>query len=92
LTHGLNKLQEEYEKDGAVKGDIVFITDGECGVAPQWLEAFCEERERLNFRVFGVTIGGSVEDQPLKDICDGRISTISDLTSGSELREVFRLI
>lgn len=32
-------------KDGAVKADIVFCTDGECGVSEQWMKEFKDEQE-----------------------------------------------
>lgn len=92
LSVCLTLLQEEYKEKGAVNGDIVFITDGQCGVPPEWLESFKEEQKKLGFRIFGVVIGGSVTDEPLRTICDGRVFNIKDLQSGEELRDVFRVL
>lgn len=92
LSHSLDLLKEEHEQFGAVKGDIVFITDGMCGVTPQWLTEFKKEQERLNFRVFGVIIGGTKKDEPLNEICDGRVFTVKDLQSGEDVREIFRWV
>lgn len=90
LSRSLDLLVEEYNAQGCVKGDIVFCTDGMCGVPQEWLEKFKEEQARLGFRVWGIVIGGSPESEPLKTICDGRVFTIKDLISGDEIRDMFR--
>lgn len=92
LGQALGLLQDEFRAKGAVDGDIVFCTDGMCGVSPQFMESFKEEQLRLDFAVWGVNIGGSKTDQPLNQICDGRVATIKDLLSGGDVREVFRAI
>lgn len=89
LTKALELLQDEYRAKGAVEGDIVFCTDGMCGVSPDFMESFKEEQERLDFVVWGVNIGGSKADEPLNSICDGRIATVKDLVTGSDVRSVF---
>lgn len=90
LSRSLDLLREEHSKTGAVKADIVFATDGECGVQDQWLKDFKSEQERMAFRVYGVIIGGSPESEPLKTIADGRVLTVKNLTSGDDLRDIFR--
>lgn len=92
LSHCLNLLKEEHETFGAVRGDIVFVTDGQCGVDPTWLEKFQEEKKRLDFRVFGVIIGGTKQDEPLASICDGRVWTVSDFYTGDDVRDIFRFV
>jgi uncharacterized protein with von Willebrand factor type A (vWA) domain len=92
LSKSLDILREEFVAKGAIKGDIVFVTDGICGVPPQWLKDFKAEQQRLGFRVFGINIGGHHDDQPLSDICDKRVSTIQDLITGNEVREIFRAV
>lgn len=90
LSRALAIQQEQYEKKGRVDGDIVFVTDGMCGVDPTWLAEFKEEQERLNFRVWGIIIGGRQDSEPLRTIADGRVFTISDLTTGEDMRDLFR--
>lgn len=90
LSRALDILKEEHQAKGAVKGDIVFITDGMCGVHDGWLEEFKKEQERLGFKVYGVIIGGHVDSEPLKTICDGRVFTIQNLLRGDDIREIFR--
>lgn len=92
LSVALGLLQEEFDKLGRTEGDIVFITDGICGVPPDWLEEFKREQERLSFKVYGVIIGGNPRSEPTNTICDGRVFTPADLREdGSEkLRSIFR--
>lgn len=90
LSKALDIIKEENGRFGAVKSDIVFCTDGMCGVPPAWLEEFKKEQERLAFRVYGVVIGGSPDSEPLASICDKRVLTVKQLTSGDDLREIFR--
>lgn len=70
------------------RGDIVFVTDGECRVDPQWLEAFRAAKERLGFALFSVLIDvGPASLGALKDFSD-KITSVSRLTSDSG-RDVF---
>jgi uncharacterized protein with von Willebrand factor type A (vWA) domain len=70
------------------KGDIVFITDGECQVDPEWAERFRAEKEKLGFSLFSILIDvGSASLGSLKEFSD-RISTIKRLT-GDEAKEIF---
>jgi len=89
LTHALTILQEQHERFGAVKADIVFATDGMCSVDDQWLTEFKKEQDRLGFQVWGVNIGGSARDEPMWTICDQQVATIKSLTSGESVREIF---
>jgi uncharacterized protein with von Willebrand factor type A (vWA) domain len=70
------------------KGDVVFITDGECQVEPAWVEHFRREKERLGFSLFSILIDvGPASLGTLKEFSD-RISTIKQLT-GDEARDIF---
>jgi uncharacterized protein with von Willebrand factor type A (vWA) domain len=63
------------------RGDIVFITDGECRVDPQWLKEFKHAKEQLGFSLFSVLIDvGSSSLGAVKELSD-KITTISQLTS-----------
>lgn len=94
LSKALSILQAQAKEKGRVEGDIVFVTDGMCGVSPEWLEEFKEEQAKLGFRVWGILIDeystGENVSEPLQSICDGRVFTIADLTSGNEMRDIFR--
>lgn len=70
------------------KGDIIFITDGECQVDPTWAANFREEKEKLGFSLFSILIDmGPASLGTLKEFSD-RISTIKQLT-GDEAKEIF---
>ncbi len=77
LDAALSCLQQARYK----RGDIVFITDGECRVDGQWLGEFKRAKERLGFSVFSVLIDvGSNSLGALKDFSD-KVTTITHLTS-----------
>ncbi len=92
LSQALDLLKAEHLAKGHVNGDIVFITDGQCGISDKWLEEFKLEQDRIGFRVYGVIIDGHPDSEPLKSICDGRVLTIANFTDGSDLREIFRAL
>ena len=84
LDAALECLQQSRFK----KGDIVFITDGECQVSPEWAEQFRNQKEKLGFSLFSILIDvGSSSLGTLKEFSD-RISTIKQLT-GDEAQEIF---
>lgn len=89
LSRALDHLRQEFAEFGSVKSDIVFVTDGACGVPEQWLKDFKAEQARLNFTVWGVSIGGFYADEPLNTICDGKVFKITDLHGGEDMRTVF---
>ena len=92
LSACLEKLQRQHAEFGAVKGDIVFVTDGQCGVDTEWLKEFKKEQHRLGFRVWGIIIDGYPESEPLNEICDGHVWGIGDLLDGTGVSEIFREI
>jgi uncharacterized protein with von Willebrand factor type A (vWA) domain len=70
------------------RGDIVFITDGECGVDANWLREFKAEKAKLGFSLFSVLIDvGPSSLGPLKDFSD-QITSVSQLTSEAT-RDIF---
>jgi uncharacterized protein with von Willebrand factor type A (vWA) domain len=70
------------------RGDIVFITDGECRVAPEWLVEFKQQKQRLGFSLFSVLIDiGPSALGTLQEFSD-KITTVSQLTSDAG-RDIF---
>lgn len=90
LSVALDRLEQEYGERGAVKADIVFVTDGQCGVDETWLEQFKERQRALDFNVYGVIIGGHPGDEPLNTICDNKVASVQKLNSGDEVKNIFR--
>ena len=91
LAKALSILQEQHDKYGATRGDIVFVTDGYCDVSEEFLANFIAERDRLDFRVWGMVIGAPIQE-PLTTLCNGDTFTLTDLTDGSEIDTLFQRI
>jgi uncharacterized protein with von Willebrand factor type A (vWA) domain len=89
LSKALEVLQAQHDKYGATRGDIVFITDGICQVSPEFMKHFLAERDRLDFRVWGMVIGATV-GEPLTTLCNGDTFQLTDLTDGSEIDTLFQ--
>ncbi|MGW5694347.1 amidase family protein [Streptomyces asiaticus] len=94
LTAAAGLLEEEFDAAARARGDIVMITDDECGVTEEWMRGWKEAKHRLGFRVFGVAIGapratetGSV----LEALCDN-LRSIEDLTDVHAAADLFRVI
>lgn len=81
LSVALDRLNNEFEATGAVEADVVFLTDGQCGVPQTFLDRLEEERERLGFTIYGVNIGGSTGSEPMNTICDGKLISLNELTN-----------
>src|SRR5262249_19012467 len=83
LGAALEGLQQSRFK----KGDIVFITHGECQVSPEWAEQVRDPKEKLGFSLFSILIDvASTSLGTLKEISH-RITTIKQLT-GDEAQEI----
>ena len=77
LSAALQCLEQSRYK----RGDIVFITDGECRVDREWLTEFQKAKDKLGFSLFSVLIDvGSSSLGALKDFSD-KITTVTQLTS-----------
>ncbi|WP_346166341.1 VWA domain-containing protein, partial [Streptomyces javensis] len=94
LTAAAGLLAEEFDDAARTRGDIVMITDDECGVTGEWMRGWNDAKHRLGFRVFGVAIGapratetGSV----LEALCDN-LRSIEDLTDVHAAADLFRVI
>ncbi|WP_413811319.1 VWA domain-containing protein [Streptomyces sp. OE57] len=94
LTAAAGLLEEEFDDAARARGDIVMITDDECGVTEEWMRGWNDAKHRLGFRVFGVAIGapraaetGSV----LEALCDN-LRSIEDLTDVHAAADLFRVI
>ncbi|WP_262698721.1 MULTISPECIES: VWA domain-containing protein [Streptomyces] len=94
LTAAAGLLEEEFDDAARARGDIVMITDDECGVTEEWTRGWNDAKHRLGFRVFGVAVGapraagtGSV----LEALCDN-LRSIEDLTDVRAAADLFRVI
>ncbi|MGD9762209.1 MAG: VWA domain-containing protein [Candidatus Binatia bacterium] len=70
------------------RGDIVLITDGECRVERDWLQAFQREKAALGFTVFAVLIDvGASSVGAVREFSD-HITSVRQLTDDAT-REIF---
>jgi uncharacterized protein with von Willebrand factor type A (vWA) domain len=85
----LDKASELLSLSKFKRGDVVFITDGECDVGDEWLSGFLELKHKLKFKIYSVLIDLTGRESPetLKKFSD-RITTVSRLTS-KDMKEVF---
>lgn len=87
-------LEAEFNDAARTRGDIVMITDDECGVTEEWMRGWNDSKRRLGFRVFGVAVGapdaaeaGSV----LEALCDN-LRSVEDFTDVHAAADLFRVI
>jgi len=70
------------------RGDIVFVTDGECRVGESWRERFLAEKKRLDFSMYSILIDvGASSAETIEGLSD-RVSRISQLTDEG-VRDLF---
>lgn len=86
IGRSVEVLEAQFNAEGSQKGDLVLITDGECYVTDEWLEAYFESKKRLAFRMYGCLIGfqSALVDQ-LSDVT----YNILELADGGEVRTMF---
>ncbi len=90
LSLALDHVRTEFDSEGATQSDIVFITDGKCGVPDKWKTSFLTEMRRIGSTMWGFNIGGQAGDEPLHELCEGKVATIGDvLDSTKDVRKVF---
>ncbi|MGW0781262.1 VWA domain-containing protein [Streptomyces sp. NPDC002913] len=87
-------LEEEFDDAARTRGDIVMITDDECGVTEEWTRGWNDSKRRLGFRVFGVAVGapGAAETgSVLEALCDN-LRSVEDFTDVHAAADLFRVI
>jgi uncharacterized protein with von Willebrand factor type A (vWA) domain len=93
LDTAADLLDAGYNADGRMRGDIVFITDGECGVTEDWMRSWQERKARLGHRVFGIAVGAT--PGPVLTALSDNLRPITDLASpaaAGAARDMFRVI
>ncbi|MEU5285840.1 VWA domain-containing protein [Streptomyces sp. CA-278952] len=94
LTAARELLEEEFDDAATTRGDIVMITDDECGVTEEWMRGWNDARRVLGFRVFGLAVGapGAAEAGSVLDALCDNLRSIEDLTDVHAAADLFRLI
>ncbi|MGW2051861.1 VWA domain-containing protein [Streptomyces sp. NPDC001858] len=94
LSAAAELLEEEFNDTARARGDIVMITDDDCGVSEEWMRGWNDAKHRLDFRVFGVAVGTprvAEADSVLQALCDN-LRSIEDLTDVHAAADLFRVI
>jgi uncharacterized protein with von Willebrand factor type A (vWA) domain len=89
LDAAADLLQAQYNDDGKMRGDIVLITDGECGVTEEWTRAWNDRKHQLGYRVFGIAIETS--PGPVLAALSDNARVITDLTTPDAASDIFRV-
>ncbi|WP_019061899.1 vWA domain-containing protein [Streptomyces prunicolor] len=87
-------LEAEFNDTTRARGDIVMLTDDDCGVTETWMRGWNEAKHRLGFRVFGLAIGAprvAEADSVLDALCDN-LRSVEDLTDVHAAADLFRVI
>ena len=85
----LESAKELLKESKFKKGDIVFITDGECDVSDEWLNGFLKEKDIIKFRIYSVLIDLTGKETPKTlNKFSNRVTTVSKLTS-KRARDIF---
>ncbi|MGW0845862.1 VWA domain-containing protein [Streptomyces sp. NPDC002787] len=94
LSEAAELLEEEFNDASRTRGDIVMLTDDDCGVTEEWTRRWNEAKHRLGFRVFGVAVGAprvAEADSVLDALCDN-LRSVEDLTDVHAAADLFRTI
>lgn len=87
-------LEQEFDDTARARGDIVLITDDDCGVTEEWMRGWNDIKHRLGFRVFGVAVGApraAAACSVLEALCDN-LRSVEDFTDVHAAADLFRVI
>ncbi|WP_282085563.1 VWA domain-containing protein [Streptomyces tendae] len=87
-------LEAEFNDAARTRGDIVMLTDDDCGVTEAWMRDWNDAKQRLGFRVFGVGIGAprvAAAGSVLAALCDN-LRGVEDFTDVHAAADLFRVI
>lgn len=87
----LQLLQKEYASTGRTQADVVFASDGEARVAPQFMDEYLRELDRMGSTTWSICIGTQpTPNGPLVLMSQNKVCTVRDLLSGGDIRSIFR--
>lgn len=97
LNHAIEILKRENAEFGALRSDIIFATDGWCGVTDEFKKEWAELRRKLEFKMYGILIDNpegvhdmQIHPEPLKELSENRVATIKSIVTGNDAKDVFR--
>ena len=88
LQYALELLEKEFAENGFVNSDIVLTTDGWWASQQDWLDDFRERMDLMQARCWGVLIGMDQAPTAMAEICDHKIVTPKDFSSGQDMVDI----
>jgi len=89
LKHALD-ICLEYAAARKPKPDIVFITDDQCRVTDEFVEAWRAGREEAQVACYGIQVGGSGEYKTMQTLTDRQLSITALNANPDGITELFR--
>lgn len=86
IGRAVEVLEQMFNTEGAQKGDLVLITDGECRVSDEWFDRYMNAKKDLAFRMYGCLIGTR---SPVLDVLSDETYTIHELANGVDVKDMF---
>ena len=87
----LTKAAEIIEKEGFSNADVLFLTDGDCGVDDEFAESFKKRRAELKFTVTGIVLDKGVCGSTLSlDKISDKVLKLSEMTEDDAAAALIR--
>lgn len=89
ISRAVEILEGQFNDEGAQKGDLVMVTDGECAVSEEWLDRYRNNKEHLGFRLYSCLIG---TQSATLNILSDEMYHITQFAQGSDVQDMFGYI
>lgn len=94
MNEALDLLEEEYASTGRVRADVVFVSDDEYLLDPEFLNRYLASMRSMRARTWGVLVDRSEVDPQgaLAQMAEGRVFSAHDLESGRDVRSMLTAV
>jgi uncharacterized protein with von Willebrand factor type A (vWA) domain len=94
ISRAVEVLEAQYTAEGSQKGDLIMITDGECGVSDAWLTRYFNSKESLAFRMYGVLINdmSALKYWTILETLSDKTWPVKDIATGGEIRDIWSMM
>lgn len=91
LDAAMEIISKDFDERGKPKADIIFITDDDCHVSPDWMLKYQVEKKRIAFRTFGIAMGTTRPGGALDALSDN-VRCVQEFADPSEVKDIFQLL
>lgn len=91
LDEAIAVLEDQHATEQLRNGDVLFITDDECRVTPEWMRSYQERKRQLGFRVFGVAVGSKQPGSTLAALSDN-VRGVDDFFDPSSVADIMQAV